>query len=97
MPTASLKQDAVGSSKFYKNQFFIYNLFRAGADSVHTLHPGHLILCFQLLGDPFLFSQLLHHQVKQFRSLVIDLDQMTIWFAADYQGYVQCLAILINI
>ncbi len=33
---------------------------------VHALNPFHLIFCFELLGDTFLLSQLLHQPIKHF-------------------------------
>lgn len=38
---------------------------------VHALNPFHLIFCFELLGDTFLLSQLLHQPIKHFCCLVI--------------------------
>ena len=40
------------SEDYLRNDDF----FRCVADIIHSTHPSHLILCFEVLGDTFLFG-----------------------------------------
>jgi|GEM_PF-4906086 len=44
------------------DQLVIYDLHCPVPDVVHSLHPQHLILCFELFGDAFALCHLLRQQ-----------------------------------
>ena len=64
------------------NQLCIYNLFRSVADIVHTLHPQHLIFCFELFGYAFLFGELFYQPKEHILCLIVDISKVSGQFAA---------------
>ncbi len=45
-------------------------------DVIHPLHPLHLILRFELFGDPLTFGHLLCQQEHLFRCLFVDVGKV---------------------
>ncbi len=66
-------------------------------DVVHPLHPCHLILCFQLLGNTMLCRHLLYKAVEHFSCPVIHLRKVTVQLTAEYQTGVQYRSMLSDV
>ena len=54
-------------------------------NAVHPPHPFHLIFCLECLGNAFCFFHLLDHVLHPFLAGLLDLAQVGIQLAGQYQ------------
>lgn len=81
----------------YENYLCIDDFFCSVADATHSSDPCHLILRFELLRNAFLFCHLLYQQSKPILCLSIDVSQITVQLAAQYQIGVQYRTVFFDI
>ena len=79
------------------NQLCIYNLFRTVTDIVHSLHPQHLILCFELFGYTFFFGKLFYYPKKEFLRLLVNIGKIIGQLAARQQIDIADFMVLLDI
>ena len=61
----------------------------AVADVVHSAHPLHLVICFELFGDALIDFHLIYQLRKHFFCLPIDFGKVIVEGAVDRQFGVQ--------
>ena len=58
------------------DNFIVYDFFGTIADVIHTLHPQHLIIRFELFGYAFLFGELFHKPIKHFIRIFVNICEI---------------------
>ena len=79
------------------NQLCIYNLFRTVTDIVHSLHPQHLIICFELLSHAFLFGELFYQPKEHILCLLVDVGEVGGELAACQQIGIADFVVLLDV
>ena len=67
------------------DQFTIDYFHCSIPDTVHPLHPQHLILCLELFGDTLTLCHLLCQQEHLFLCLIVDVSKIGIQPATGQQ------------
>jgi len=81
----------------YIYQLCIYNLCCTVADIVHSLHPQHLVFCFELFGYAFLFGELFSQPKEHILCLLVDVGEVGGEFAACQQIGVSDFVVLFDV
>ena len=67
------------------NQIVVHDFSCPIPDTVHPLHPQHLILCLELFGDTLTLCHLLCQQEHLFLCLIVDVSKIGIQPATGQQ------------
>ena len=76
------------------DQVVVHHLHGSILDVVHPLHPQHLILGLEPLGDALTDGHLFYQLKKQVLRLLVQIGKIIVQLACDLQLCVQRLAVL---
>ena len=79
------------------NQLCINNLRCTVTDIVHSLHPQHLIFCFELFGNTFLFGELVYQPKEHLLRLLVDVGEVGGELAACQQIGIADFVVLLDV
>ena len=79
------------------NQLYIYNLCCTVTDIVHSLHPQHLIVRFELFGYSFLFGELFYQPKEHILCLLVDVSEVGGELAARQQIGIADFVVLLDV
>ena len=76
------------------NDFVFDDFSSTVADTVHLSYPQQLILCFELFGYAFLFSEFSNKAVKHFCCFFVDICKVVVQLAGRQKVVVENLVVL---
>jgi len=79
------------------NQFMVYDLHCPVLEAIHSLHPQHLTLRFELFCHALTLHRLLCQQEHLLRCLFVDVGKADIQLAAGQQFRMQGLTLLLDV